>query len=235
MEARRAAPRRSPRTRGDGPQRCCWCPFFCEVLPARAGMALTPIPPIQPTTCSPRTRGDGPTTEIVAGRFKRFSPHARGWPSARRRSYRNTDRSPRTRGDGPKGVGATAALTVRSPRTRGDGPALIDALLGRVRRSPRTRGDGPIGSGPVGTVCGVLPARAGMARRKATKANWRLLVLPARAGMARGLRPPQFPNTRFSPHARGWPGYGGRVFVSTLTFSPHARGWPAGSGRGGPR
>ena len=150
--------------------------------------------------------------------MRAFSPHARGWP-----------------GEGRQGWHPVPGRGECSPRTRGDGPRQWRRWTPEDLGSPRTRGDGPIGSGPVGTVCGVLPARAGMARRKATKANWRLLVLPARAGMARGLRPPQFPNTRFSPHARGWPGYGGRVFVSTLTFSPHARGWPAGSGRGGPR
>ena len=175
-----------------------------------------------------------------------FSPHARGWPVTDLRDTGMHLGSPRTRGDGPESVYLPIQGLRRSPRTRGDGPPVVgkgtkqDVVLparaGMARAtiapampaprfsphargwpgeplrrrglgdgSPRTRGDGP-------------DLRAGIVAEA--------IVLPARAGMARPKGSPPIMATRFSPHARGWPGSQSGNCCGSHVFSPHARGWP---------
>ena len=91
-----------------------------------------------------------------------------------------------------------------SPHTRGwsgRGEPGPDGEVG----SPRTRGDGPELLAFVGWPKKVLPAHAGMARK-------------------RGRSPG--PCGKFSPHTRGWPRSAAGRRAKTIPFSPHTRGWP---------
>ncbi len=71
-----------------------------------------------------------------------------------------------------------------SPHARG-WPGEVGQEVTAASGSPRTRGDGPATGASDFALQGVLPARAGMARRSA---RLRLVCI------------------QFSPHARGWPG-----------------------------
>ncbi len=155
-----------------------------------------------------------------------FSPHARGWPAFHHPTDANGYSSPRTRGDGPTSaavfVSGVVVLPARagmarirpsqqlgqqefsphargwpeqlagelktaqgSPRTRGDGPSSRSSISRQAPRSPRTRGDGPTGLDEVVQPNDCSPR---------TRGDGPILV------------PAATPTTRFSPHARGWPG-----------------------------
>ncbi len=90
---------------------------------------------------------------------------------------------------------------VFSPHTRG-WPVRESLALAVATRSPRTRGDGPQSSGRPAQSRAVLPAHAGMARRKITT--------------------PADP-LEFSPHTRGWPAHVPRP-AGKEPGSPRTRG-----------
>ncbi len=205
--AQRCAAAFSPHTRGWPVGQGRWRRDAAGVLPAHAGMARTSPSASAAGERSPRTRGDGPKVAEADGSATAFSPHTRGWPGPPQRQGPAQTRSPRTRGDGPLSsvaISSTIGPTF-SPHTRG-WPADLGRLDALSIRSPRTRGDGP------GT----------MAKYYICK-----VVLPAHAGMARRRWPVGNPLTTFSPHTRGWPGERPAAQGMDGAFSPHTRGWPA--------
>ena len=68
----------SPRTRGDDPEGAEHVRPGPLLLPAPAGMILSPTVILPPDDTSPRTRGDDPPTATYDGWMCDFSPHPRG-------------------------------------------------------------------------------------------------------------------------------------------------------------
>ncbi len=171
----------SPRTRGDGPENRYGVEGWLTVLPARAGMARMTVLPL-------------PVGDT-------FSPHARGWPENPTPLVGWHRVLPARAGMARCPTTASATAPPFSPHARG-WPVPEAVAQPRAVGSPRTRGDGP--SDALTAVCGasVLPARAGMARRRRRSRRRSPNVLPARAGMARPKPPPSVNYAMFSPHAR---------------------------------
>ena len=175
-----AAPRRIPRTRGDGPRTPAptarppadsphprgWTPSnpFRRTaergFPAPAGMD----PCRRAERCIkrriPRTRGDGPCMILLGGGVARDSPHPRGWTREKNRPRVDAVGFPAPAGMDPDDR-AIPAPDSWIPRTRGDGPRPPTPVVGDEVDSPHPRGWTQGGQGERRGDRG-FPAPAGM-------------------------------------------------------------------------
>src|SRR5437764_947438 len=114
--------------------------------------------------CSPRTRGWSVRVQATRATGEVLPAYA-GMVRAPTRCPAHSRGAPRVRGDGPcQGRGPSAAAAC-SPRTRGWSRQHTGDDT-QAQRAPRVRGDGPHVYPGVSNPDEVLPAYAGMVRRR---------------------------------------------------------------------
>ncbi len=177
----------------------CWCRRGCSplargwspprappvipssVLPARAGMVPGGADAAGRGPGAPRSRGDGPGTTAYPDTPEVVLPARAGMVPPARPSGSRPSSAPRSRGDGPSEVAVASYIALCSPLARGWSAADRD-LRKRIN---------------------VLPARAGMVRRRRRSSRPR-----PRAPRSRGDGPHYPGGYRHdhlcSPLARGW-------------------------------
>ena len=153
------APRRLPRTRGDGPRirrrraradmasphTRGWTPTPRRTaavgggFPAHAGMDRSSAAADWGWRRLPRTRGDGPMAESGCRVMATASPHTRGWTAGRRETAAQRGGFPAHAG---MDLNSNSEPTPQSglPRTRGDGPESGPEGEAEAAASPHTRG-----------------------------------------------------------------------------------------------
>ena len=172
-----------------------------QVLPARAGMVPGAVARGAVCRGAPRASGDGPFAATSANFCVACSPRERGWSPGRRLPAPEEAVLPARAGmvPVPRPNHQPAGST---PRASGDGPIVRITSTNRSVCSPRERGWSQ-GQEPAGLVGAVLPARAGMVPRPASRPGPRL-----RAPRASGDGPPSSLTTgstaSCSPRERGW-------------------------------
>ena len=219
------APRRLPRTRGDGP--CShasesrttpapphsrgWTVGVGKIMgtvlgsPALAGMDPRSARSAAESPRLPRTRGDGPGRSCRSGRDIWAPPHSRGWTRAAEISADRIDGSP-----------ALAGMDLA--------PAGVDRPW---RRLPRTRGDGPT-RGKQGGVAGAAPPHSRGWTWLAPPVTVEAAGSPALAGMD-PCGEESHGNARRLPRTRGdGPGRSHRS-RHPAGAPPHSRGWTMAS------
>ncbi len=268
MVPRRVSPHpqtlRAPRSRGDGPRRrpgwtadeACsplargWShqPALHRraprVLPARAGMVLTPRGSTRRAPRAPRSRGDGPRPRSTPPCARSVLPARAGMVPTPVEDHSTMLRAPRSRGDGPRAVKATALALLCSPLARGWSEAEVDAAMCEVvlparagmvplptaladseTGAPRSRGDGPVVASWPSAISRCSPLARGWSLGLADRLGV-VIVLPARAGMVRGSR--RYCRTwSRAPRSRGDGPMVLRWVGVDWTCSPLARGWSA--------
>ena len=223
ISPRPAAPRRIPRTRGDGPttqpsgkgtQADSPHPRGWTVdalrrqaddlgFPAPAGMDPGRAAAHVGDRRIPRTRGDGP---VLAHQWRSAladSPHPRGWTRRARQRAESGAGFPAPAGMDRLLLVASLVL-FRIPRTRGDGPMRGKSAAAGRSDSPHPRG-WTRAAGSAGREGRGFPAPAGMDHAAPRPSRWRARIprtrgdgpdVPADAEGAAGD----------SPHPRGWTG-----------------------------
>ena len=220
---RRGLHPRIPRTRGDGPCTGRRAPILAEDsphprgwtpmmrgqhitgrgFPAPAGMDPMNRHPVSALRRIPRTRGDGPRADIAGVPLGEDSPHPRGWTRPARPVAPDRQGFPAPAGMDPA-RGRRPPFHRRIPRTRGDGPGIEYGVDRRMEDSPHPRGwtrglDALLRPAPG------FPAPAGMDPRQPhrTRSGSRI---PRTRGDGPEPNADTRPDSRDSPHPRGWTG-----------------------------
>ena len=234
------APRRLPRTRGDGPsktagsrggsgasphtrgwtQRGYHSERGARGFPAHAGMDPGGLPARNGKSRLPRTRGDGPALAAAVNPPSSASPHTRGWTLGAEAVQPRGRGFPAHAGMDPS-ARRQPAPAPRLPRTRGDGPRDGAHSPPADRASPHTRGWTRCAAAGSISRSG-FPAHAGMdpSPRPGSTAH---AGLPRTRGDGPRLVPVVGAGDVASPHTRGWTP--GRHHASAA-----GRGFPAHAG-----
>ena len=174
-------PRRSPRSRGDGPRVGKECPDVQKFSPLTWGWSTSLSFPRLKNGSSPRSRGDGPQTKYISWFVDWFSPLTWGWSRKEVLSIHNQLVLPAHVGMVPHHTTRGSAES-RSPRSRGDGPAPVKHGQPSNQFSPLTWGWSRL----------YAPRRT------------RSVVLPAHVGMVQLLHSQATAGDQFSPLTWGW-------------------------------